>query len=334
MTVARPAVFIGSSAEGLPIAEAIQSNLDRHAECQIWSQGFFGLSAGTLETLTRDCHQFDFAVLVLTADDLVQKRGQERRAARDNVLFELGLFMGALGRERTYAVFCRDHQLDLPSDLAGVTLATFAQPARTNLRAALGPPCVDIREAMGRFGLRPAHVSQTPTEDFTRELAAMRAELAKQADTAKEMMSIISKSAPAAGRDDFLVLSGSWLSQPSHSHIYTRIINGVPRTIYCYGGNTKATGEYYNWHRSERGFLASFRWFGAGEDDQSAPSGFAFLEAKSSDLLAGGWWHLADLHAPPRAGEMPQRDWMVEATWRRIDAPEPPWAKAFFDALR
>ncbi len=37
-----------------------------------------------------------------TLDDVVNFRGENRPAVRDNVLFELGLAMGRLGRERVF----------------------------------------------------------------------------------------------------------------------------------------------------------------------------------------------------------------------------------------
>jgi predicted nucleotide-binding protein len=79
---ARPRIFLGSSVEGLAVARAIQSALYYEAEPVIWSQGVFGLSGGTLESLVEECDNFDFAVFVLSADDLVIKKKQReiRRA--------------------------------------------------------------------------------------------------------------------------------------------------------------------------------------------------------------------------------------------------------------
>jgi predicted nucleotide-binding protein len=92
----RPSLFIGSSTEGSRIAKALQVLLDHACEVTVWNQGVFGLSQGTLESLVNALDEFDFAVLALTADDLVISREQESSAPRDNVLFELGLFMGGL----------------------------------------------------------------------------------------------------------------------------------------------------------------------------------------------------------------------------------------------
>jgi predicted nucleotide-binding protein len=148
----RPTVFIGSSSEGLPVAELVQLNLDYSCDCVIWSQGVFGLSEGTLESLVRAADRFDFAVLVLTPDDLVAKRNVTGQQPRDNVLFELGLFMGKLGRERTFIVHGRGLDLKLPTDLAGITPATFARRSDDNMRAALGPVCTQLKTAMGLHG--------------------------------------------------------------------------------------------------------------------------------------------------------------------------------------
>ena len=70
----RPSMFIGSSAEGLPTAEAIQQNLDFACEVTIWSQGVLGLGKGTLESLVDRLSDFDFAALILTPDDVTVSR--------------------------------------------------------------------------------------------------------------------------------------------------------------------------------------------------------------------------------------------------------------------
>ncbi len=145
---ARPRVFVGSSSEGLEIAKTIQLNLDPLAEVTVWSQGVFGLGEGTLESLVACQEQFDFAVLVLSPDDMVNSRGSTSHAPRDNIMFELGLFIGSLGRNRTFAVYDRTADIKLPSDLAGVTIASFHPHSTGNLTAALGASCTLIENAI------------------------------------------------------------------------------------------------------------------------------------------------------------------------------------------
>src|SRR5689334_15896047 len=100
----RPYVFIGSSSEHVSIAEAIQQNLDYAAECHLWTQGVFGLGGSTLQSLAAKIDEFDFGILVVTPVDLVESQGEKSGAPRDNVLLELGMFIGHLGVDRTFIV--------------------------------------------------------------------------------------------------------------------------------------------------------------------------------------------------------------------------------------
>lgn len=164
----RPAMFIGCSTEGLEIAHAIQVNLDRDCESTIWSQGVFGLGDGTLEALVEKMPLFDFGTLVVTPDDLVYSREETKPAPRDNVILELGLCLGALGRKRSFVVFDRTNtSLKLPSDLAGVTLAGYAPHSDGNLRAALGAPCTEIRDQINKYGLRDRESLNVSIDDDT-----------------------------------------------------------------------------------------------------------------------------------------------------------------------
>jgi hypothetical protein len=149
--VKKPAVFIGSSAEGLRIAKQLQLGLARVAKCRIWTQGVFGLTQGTLDSLIEATKKADFAILVLTPDDLALKRGSKKTVPRDNVVFELGLFMGALGRKRTFIVHNRDEPIELPSNLAGITTATFSVDD-DDLQVALGEVCTLLEEALREVG--------------------------------------------------------------------------------------------------------------------------------------------------------------------------------------
>jgi hypothetical protein len=150
--MAKPTVFIGSSSEGLEIAEAVQVALDTECEVTVWSQGVFLLGLSYLESLTRILGDYDFAVLVLTPDDIVQSRGGQQSASRDNVIFELGLFMGAIGRDRAFALVDRSADLRIPSDLAGISLADYSPHSSGNAHAAVGAACAKIKQSIRRLG--------------------------------------------------------------------------------------------------------------------------------------------------------------------------------------
>ncbi|HVT17567.1 MAG TPA: TIR domain-containing protein [Thermoanaerobaculia bacterium] len=149
----KPRLFVGSSQEGLEVARAVEFQLADDGEVTLWNEGVFGLGRGNLESLVLALDTFDVAVIVLTPDDLLVSRDDEYRSVRDNVLIELGLFLGRFGRERTFIVFDRDSGIKVPSDLAGVSFATFSSKRTDgNLTAALGPSCTQIRSALRRLG--------------------------------------------------------------------------------------------------------------------------------------------------------------------------------------
>ena len=145
---------IGSSSEGHDIAKAVQANLEYACECEVWSQGVFGLGKDTMEALIHNLGKYDFAVLVLTPDDIIVSRGETSLVARDNVLFELGLFIGKIGRDRTFMVTDRAADIKIPSDLSGISPATFVKPQSGNLQAALGTACTMIEEKVKALGGR------------------------------------------------------------------------------------------------------------------------------------------------------------------------------------
>jgi predicted nucleotide-binding protein len=81
--------------------------LDEDAEVTLWKEVFFDLGNTFIDSLIKALSRFDFAALILTADDLLMSRDVTTLGPRDNVLFELGLFMDRLGRERTFIIRAR-----------------------------------------------------------------------------------------------------------------------------------------------------------------------------------------------------------------------------------
>jgi hypothetical protein len=207
-TAPLPALFVGSSSEGLEVARAIQSQLHRDCEVTIWNEGAFPLGQTTLESLVNALDRFDFAILVLTPDDTILSREIERLAPRDNLLFELGLFMGRLGRSRTFVVAEDSPRMKLPSDLAGVTLAGF-DPNRVdkNLVAALGPPCARIRQAIRDLGLSDSRATkrfQAATSDMEAITATMARLVHLLARSRVVELDIVDKQLGGFIRPDFL----------------------------------------------------------------------------------------------------------------------------------
>jgi hypothetical protein len=102
------------------------------------------------ESLLEALDDTEFGLFIFGADDLTRIRGTEMPTARDNVVFELGLFIGRLGRDRTFILMPKGvADFHLPTDLLGISTATFQPPSRSDrLQAALGPACHDIRAAI------------------------------------------------------------------------------------------------------------------------------------------------------------------------------------------
>ncbi|MFC1503454.1 TIR domain-containing protein [Pseudomonadota bacterium] len=147
----KPKAFIASSVEGLSIAYSIQSNLDYDVDSTAWPQGVFNLSESPLDSLIDVLEHSDFGIFVFSADDVTKMRNNEHCTVRDNVLFELGLFIGKLGKRRCFIVMPDQPEMHLPTDLMGVTPAKF-NGARDDLTGALGPACHQIRLAIQKIG--------------------------------------------------------------------------------------------------------------------------------------------------------------------------------------
>src|ERR1035437_3727871 len=124
----KPRLFIGSSSEELQLANTAKELLSADFEVVIWNyplwdKGVFNLNNNFLNDLIRASLLFDCVLMIGTRDDKVEYRGKEVFGARDNVIFELGLFLGRMGISK--CAFLVDWGLNIPTDLKGSSLAGF-----------------------------------------------------------------------------------------------------------------------------------------------------------------------------------------------------------------
>ena len=137
-------LLIFSSSEDLNVARAIQTELDYDMDVELWNQNVFQLSQYPIESILEKLDSTDLASFVFLPNDIASIRGENKIVVRDNVLFELGLAIGKLGRERVSFVIPRGSDLHIPTDLAGINKGTFEYP-RPNLQASVAPYCGQIR---------------------------------------------------------------------------------------------------------------------------------------------------------------------------------------------
>ena len=167
--MSKPIIFIGSSSEGLIVAKTISEILHAEYDVHVWEDDVFQLGESFLESLVNELDKADFAILVLTADDMITSRSKTAPIPRDNVLFELGLFMGRLGRQRSYFVYDRNSNIKIPSDLSGINGAAYKPDQSSSLKASLKPACEKIKSAIKKIGSRNT-ISPLHIEVYTKRL--------------------------------------------------------------------------------------------------------------------------------------------------------------------
>lgn len=113
-------------------------------------------SRSILDNVLEAIRGADFAVLLLTPDDVLISRSRRRAAARDDVVFELGMAFGALGPGRAFFLVPRDSGPEIFAGLAGGQSISYPPPGQKGWVSAMGSPAAAITEAIGRS--RPAAV--------------------------------------------------------------------------------------------------------------------------------------------------------------------------------
>ena len=212
----KPRIFVGSSVEGLEIAYAIQNLLHQEVEVTVWSQGTFQLSKSALENLIEELGKFDFGIFAFSFTD-TRATSQKIVSARDNIIFQLGLFIGRLGMARTVIVAPKDYDsLHLPSDLLGIPVVTFAgQRNDKNLLAALAPACHQIILAIRKLGRLSLANKKKPVDSVNKFI--LKEQTSKQLNEQPTKHKASSKSITNGGRNKVFIsyshLDKNWLSR-------------------------------------------------------------------------------------------------------------------------
>jgi hypothetical protein len=156
MSMAKPLVFVGSSVKGLDIARNAQAELEHDAEVEIWTQGIFKSTNAPIEDLMDLIEKYDFALFVLHPEDKATVRGEDEVLVRDNVIFELGLFLAKLGRRRVFFIAPQQpdqthrDRLYLPTDLRGITPKEY-NPSARSVQASVATSLHEFRLALQAY---------------------------------------------------------------------------------------------------------------------------------------------------------------------------------------
>jgi len=76
-----------------------------------------------------DYSDLNFAIILLSPDDIAYPKNKppadKEFRARQNVIFELGFFVGKLGREHVFTLYREEHNFEFPSDYSGICYTPY-----------------------------------------------------------------------------------------------------------------------------------------------------------------------------------------------------------------
>jgi Predicted nucleotide-binding protein containing TIR-like domain len=128
----KPRIFLGSSGQQANLLESLTRGVEQVADVEPWTTTF-NPGTSTLERLVELTREVDFAAFVFARDDWTSHgEALVQASPRDNVVFEAGLFGGALGMRRTFILHANGAKL--PSDLLGLTCVRYAETTPTEIK--------------------------------------------------------------------------------------------------------------------------------------------------------------------------------------------------------
>jgi hypothetical protein len=123
----RSRIFIASSEKALEFAGMLRNEINgaEYCEADTWKDAFERTATETkIEALEASVKVYEYAVIIFTKADLLVS-GQDLKS-RDDCVFNAGLFMASLGRQR--CILLSSVGKDGPSDLSGIIPLKFREP--------------------------------------------------------------------------------------------------------------------------------------------------------------------------------------------------------------
>lgn len=149
----KPKVFVGSSREALSVVSVVESALSPICEIIAWDTNPVKPSQFLFEGLLDIAESVDFAIFIFSPDDQLRHRENDYDAPRDNVIFESGMFMAKLGRERVFLLSEAVNNLKYPSDIAPIQRVFY-----NNLQESLLAAVKKISDRICSLGVRPTNL--------------------------------------------------------------------------------------------------------------------------------------------------------------------------------
>ena len=148
----KPRIFLGSSGKQAKLVQALTRGLAEVAEVEPWTT-VFNPGVSTLERLMELTREVDFAAFVFAQDDWTSNPSDAaavgQASPRDNVVFETGLFGGALGMRRTFILHAKGAKL--PTDLLGMTAVRYPEALTAADMRAVNQKLRKVIEEEGRL---------------------------------------------------------------------------------------------------------------------------------------------------------------------------------------
>jgi len=146
-------LFIASSSDGLSYASALKVLLSDEFEVVLWNETF-RQNTSAFDNLVNTVHDYDYALFLFTPDDARLSRETNTIIPRDNVVFEAGLFLGALGRQRIFLL--AKEGVQLPSDYLGITHISFTDAASLSTAMLIIKKHIVNTQSQSEFGFLPS----------------------------------------------------------------------------------------------------------------------------------------------------------------------------------